>query len=175
MFLSYIIPVYNAAPFVANTIISLKDQTHKDFEIIAIDDGSDDDIQPLKEHFNDIRWITLDKRYGAAFCRNLGNIEALGDVIAVCDAGDFYLKNRGKNIAHFFEETENDLFYSDVQLNSPAGRPLGIQQAEAWDGNSKPPISHPTVAYKRPVPQYHEESLDTDLYEFFLFDCLKKV
>lgn len=180
MKISCVLPVYNTDYQLSETIETLVNQSYDQKEIIVIDDGSTDEIQPLKEYWakeKEINWITNPERKGAAFCRNLGNNEATGDVIAVCDAGDLYTQNRLSEIQKFFEkDPEADIFYSDVQINSTMKTPIGIQKAESWEGESKPPISHPTVAYRKKVTKdikYNEESFDTDFYEFFLIDAFR--
>jgi len=174
MKITYVLPFYNASAIIAQTIESILGQQHKDFDIIAIDDRSDDFIQPLKEHYKEIIWITLDKRSGAAYCRNKGNEMATGEVIACCDAGDIYLPARGSEIEKIFSSKQFDIVYSHVQVNSPSGHGLYTQEAVTWSDQLKPPISHPTVAYKKVVAEkikYHEGCLDTDFYEFFMYDA----
>ena len=215
------IPVYNGAAFLPTTIDSLFAQTHKDFEIIVVDDGSTDSAEKLKRHYirmsfgakphpekshcsvltslspfslsggplksnyseeqvsrcdTKIIWITNKDRHGAAYCRNIGNKMASGDIIAVCDAGDHYIPERGAVIEKMFHEKQCDIVYTAVQVSFPSGTAQFTQEAKEWDGKSKPGISHPTVAYLKKVAdyqQYHEESVDTDLYELFLLDVFK--
>jgi len=178
MKISCVLPIYNTDYQLSDTLNSLLNQDYDNKEIIVIDDGSTDEITPLKNYYlkEGVAWITMKNRSGAAFCRNYGNANSNGDVVAVCDAGDFYLPKRLSKIAQFFKESKKDIFYSDVQVNSPVNKPLYVQQATVWDGSSKPPISHPTVAYSREVAntlRYHEKSLDTDLYEFFMLDAYR--
>ena len=123
-----------------------------------------------------IKCINNRSRKGAAVCRNLGNHIAEGDIIAVCDAGDFYPEYRGNFINKFFKSNkEADIFYSDVLISDATGTPLGKQQATEFKGECKPPISHPTAAYKKKVNKikYLEGYLDTDLYEFFFINCFR--
>lgn len=174
MKISYVVPVYNCASNLAITIESILDQSVKPHQIIIIDDASTDDIAPLKEYYHNVIWISNRPRRGAAYCRNHGNAMCTGDVIAVCDAGDFYTKNRSKEISKFFEDKEKDLFYSAVQVNKPTGQPILTQKGIEWDGKGKPPISHTTVAYRNPPLKYHERSTETDLYEFFLHDNFRR-
>ena len=174
MNISYVIPTYNCSSNLAITIQSVLDQRIEHHQVIVVDDHSTDGPGFLRSHYqDDVIWITNSKRRGAAYSRNVGNEMATGDVIAVCDAGDFYPKNRSSELVKFFKNLDNDLFYSDVQINQPGGRPLFVQKAQPWDGKGKPPISHTTVAYRNSAPKYHEKSVETDLYEFFLYDCLK--
>jgi len=194
MKISYVLPVYNSAAFLTQTLESLFAQKHKDFEIIIIDDASTDYIEPLKVYYSDIKefsvkWITNKKRMGAAYCRNIGNKEATGDVIAVCDAGDIYLDNRGLQIEKFFtEHPDTDIVHTHVQVQNMFGKIYYVQEAMPFDGNGKPQISHPTVAYRKKVVisdnvniqnltfipiSYHEGSFDTDFYEFFLIDAVR--
>jgi len=119
MKISYVIPVYNAASCLADTVESLMTQKHQDFEIIIVDDASSDDVQFLKEFYklyDEIQWITLGERSGAATARNIGNEFACGDIIAVCDAGDVYLPSRGKELVKFFEANP------DIDLTNTCSR-----------------------------------------------------
>jgi len=182
--ISYVLPVLNSQATIAQCLKSLLKQEIPAHEIIIIDDGSTDyTVHIIKEMIKlderkVIRLIQNKERKGSAYSRNMANNEATGDVIAVCDA-DFYEPNRSKAISVFFEEfPEKSIFYSALECRD-ADNPQHIWRVDAfeWDFNSKCPISHPTVAYKKEVTneiEYHEESVDTDLYEFFLLDAHKK-
>jgi glycosyltransferase involved in cell wall biosynthesis len=200
--ISYVIPVYNCAAFLQETIDSILKQTYKDNEIIVIDDASTDDLFYLKAYYGDdndgdmgkITWITNEERKGSAYCRNIGNGIAKGDYIAVCDGGDICRENRSQVIVDYFKVNPDiDIMYTDVRVVNALGQVLFEQKATEWNGASKPPISHPTVAYKRHIilkdwypfwkkphikykkdyVKYHEGCLDTDFYEFFMIDCFR--
>jgi len=182
MKISYVLPVYNGQAMIAQCLRSLLAQSVTPHQIIVIDDCSTDFTQRIIKNidFGDIRvrYTKNKTRRGGAFCRNLGNSMATGKIIAVCDV-DYYLPIRGEAISEFFRQNKDkSVFYSALECRS-SKTPLdqwGVDAYE-WDFNSKCPISHPTVAYLKKVGRevkYHEDSLQTDFYEFFLLDAHKK-
>jgi|19_taG_2_1085344.scaffolds.fasta_scaffold15004_2 glycosyltransferase involved in cell wall biosynthesis len=180
MKISYVLPVFNSQSTINHCIKSLLNQENVPHEIIIINDKSDDNSGRIIDfHDNSlIRNFSNSERKGAAYCRNFGNSKATGDIIAVCDA-DIYEPTRGDAIINFFNEfPEKCVFYSALTcLSSRNPSEQWGQEAYEWDFNSKCPISHPTVAYKKEVSneiKYCEDSKDTDFYEFFLLDAHKK-
>jgi glycosyltransferase involved in cell wall biosynthesis len=96
-FVSIILPVYNAAPFVAATVASLLDQTHREFEIIAVDDGSTDNslvvLNDLARRDSRIRVFTK-ANGGSSSATNFGLAHAEGEFIARMDADDLSYRTR---------------------------------------------------------------------------------
>ncbi len=93
-FFSVIIPLYNKAKFIEETLQSVLDQDFLDFEIIIIDDGSTDDSVEIVEQFSDCR-ITLfkQKNTGVSIARNNGITAAKGTYMALIDADDYWYSN----------------------------------------------------------------------------------
>jgi glycosyltransferase involved in cell wall biosynthesis len=86
---SVIIPTYNRFELVQRAINSVLNQTYTDFEIIVINDCSDDIRYDELEKRNDIRYFKLTKRSGLpAIVRNFGIRQSLGDWIAFLDDDD---------------------------------------------------------------------------------------
>lgn len=83
--ISIIIPVYNHAEEVKKTIASLKAQAFRDFEIIAVNDGSTDNTPAVLKEFTDLRAINI-SHSGAAVARNAGAKEAQGEYLLFLDA-----------------------------------------------------------------------------------------
>ena len=96
-FVSVILPVYNAAPFVAATMASLLDQTHRNLEIIAVDDGSTDNslevLEGLAKGDSRIRVFTKPNG-GSSAASNFGLAHATGDFVARMDADDLAYRTR---------------------------------------------------------------------------------
>lgn len=96
MFLSFVVPVYNAAQYLPECLDSLLAQDISDYEIICVNDGSRDASpeilrQYAAEHGN-IRVINKENG-GVVSARNAGLSATQGDFIWFVDADDFLLPN----------------------------------------------------------------------------------
>jgi len=87
---SAIICVYNQ-PLVKDAIESVLAQTYPDYELIIIDDGSDDQTRKILSSFRDRARIFQQENQGIAQARNQGLSLAQGDLIAYLDADDLWL------------------------------------------------------------------------------------
>jgi teichuronic acid biosynthesis glycosyltransferase TuaG len=86
---SIIIPAYNAAPFLEETIQSLYNQTYINWEAIIVNDGSKDNTASLCDGFTDERVKTIHQaNSGVATARNNGLAHAKGEYVIFFDADD---------------------------------------------------------------------------------------
>ena len=82
MKISVVIPTYNRAEIVSRAIKSVQNQTLQPFEIIVIDDGSNDDTRrTIKEQFSHCRYHHQENQ-GVSSARNLGIQKAKSEWIA---------------------------------------------------------------------------------------------
>jgi glycosyltransferase involved in cell wall biosynthesis len=89
MLISVIIPLYNKEKYIHNTLKSVTDQTHKDLEIIVIDDGSTDNSANIVLKIPDKRIRYFKKNNGGVSqARNIGLSIADGDWLIFLDADD---------------------------------------------------------------------------------------
>ena len=67
---SVIVPVYNAAEFLAETLDTILNQTLEDIEVIAVNDGSADNSWEILEDYaaRDIRMHIIDQKNGGPIC-----------------------------------------------------------------------------------------------------------
>jgi glycosyltransferase involved in cell wall biosynthesis len=92
MFCSIIIPLYNKADFIAEAIQSVLDQSHQNFEVIVVDDGSIDDSAKRVRAIPDQRVKLIQQTNSGVSCaRNAGIEQANGDLVFFLDADDWYL------------------------------------------------------------------------------------
>jgi glycosyltransferase involved in cell wall biosynthesis len=90
---SIIIPTYNHAQYVVDAIQSVLNQVYDNYEIIVIDDGSQDNTRQVVAQFgNQVRYIWQENQ-GLSAARNTGLRAARGEIIGLLDADDLYDPN----------------------------------------------------------------------------------
>ncbi len=93
--ISVVIPVYNGAKTIKETIESVLEQTYQNFEIIAINDGSQDDTLAIIDSIQDQRIKVFSyPNAGLSASRNRGFARARGEFIAFLDADDLWAKDK---------------------------------------------------------------------------------
>ncbi|MEO8771301.1 MAG: glycosyltransferase [Ferruginibacter sp.] len=93
--ITVLMPVYNAAGYVADAIHSVLAQTFSDFELLIIDDGSTDDTAAIIQSFNDKRIVVINQEnQGVAGALNTGLKHARATFIARFDADDICFPQR---------------------------------------------------------------------------------
>lgn len=104
--ISVVMPVYNAAPYLAEAIQSILDQTFSDFELILIDDASTDTSYAIAQSFADprIRVLQNAQNRGIVFTRNRGLAELRGQFYAPFDADDVAMPTKLAKQVHFLRE-----------------------------------------------------------------------
>jgi glycosyltransferase involved in cell wall biosynthesis len=117
---SVLIPVYNTEKYIEETINSVLNQTHANFELIVVDDGSTDSTALLVEKFCKIDArvkLIRQKNQGVSAARNTGFNASKGDFIAYLDADDVW---RSKNLELWLQKFASDddfgVVHSDCQV-----------------------------------------------------------
>lgn len=96
IFVSIIMPVYNAVNYVEAAIKSIVEQSYTNFELILVDDGSSDGSEIIcKEHANHYANITYIRQENKGICgaRNVGIKIAKGVYVGFADHDDLYDRN----------------------------------------------------------------------------------
>ncbi len=117
---SVIIPAYNVAPYIGETLDSVLAQTFADYEVIVINDGSPDteDLEREIARFIDrINYLKQENR-GASAARNAGLRAARGEFVAFLDADDLWLPNYLDEQIRFLCERNCDLVCADAEVFS---------------------------------------------------------
>jgi glycosyltransferase involved in cell wall biosynthesis len=124
---SVTLPIYNAEPYLAECIESIKAQTFTDFEVIAVLDGCLDRSEKILMDLKDDRFVVVKKE------RNEGLVAALNYVIfnttapliARMDADDLMLPTRlEKQVAFMQQNPDVDVLGTWFDYTDPEGKPL---------------------------------------------------
>jgi len=116
--ISVIIPCYNSGEVIKHAIDSIFEQTYKDFEIIVVNDGSDDSetIQILENLSNDIKVINQSNK-GLSAARNTGAQNAKGKYILPLDCDDYLSPNFLEKMIDKIKVSENLAYvFSDIKM-----------------------------------------------------------
>ena len=129
--ISIVVPVYNAAPYIENTVQMVLQQTYQDFELILVDDCSTDNsvalLEELLEQRKDVRLrlVKKERNQGAAAARNTGLDMASGRYIAFLDADDVWLPHRLEAGLRFMEEKKAGFVFSAYEFGDEQARGTG--------------------------------------------------
>jgi glycosyltransferase involved in cell wall biosynthesis len=96
IFFSIIIPTYNRASLILETIESVFYQTYTNYEILVIDNFSTDNTKEVLRSLIEqkrIKYICNEKNYERAYSRNVGLKNASGDFVTLLDSDDFLYEN----------------------------------------------------------------------------------
>lgn len=146
MKISVIIPAYNCAEFIGDTIYSLKAQTLKDFEVIIVNDGSTDNtleiLNEFKEKDERIRVITV-KNGGPSKARNIGIDEAQGEYLYFMDSDDTIADNM---FSELYEAAEK--YDLDEVTYAPFMDDISKKQHYVTELNHEPFIAHKQTEFR---------------------------
>ncbi len=126
-------PVRNAGNFLVQAIESIRSQTHQNWELLCVDDGSTDISPLLLKSFakfdKRIRIITNRKNRGISYSLNRGIRQAQGAYVARMDADDISLPQRFKEQLAFLE-AHNDIVACGGQalMIDPVGRAFAYKR-----------------------------------------------
>jgi glycosyltransferase involved in cell wall biosynthesis len=134
MKVSVVIPVHNGEKYLAQAIESVLAQTHRDLELIVVDDGSTDRTADIIERFarrdRRIRPFSQENR-GVAEAANLGLREARGEWVARLDADDLFVPRKLGIQLSFLDCNPDVRIVGSLGYSiNHAGRMLGLVGAE---------------------------------------------
>ena len=131
---SIIMPTYNRASIIMESISSILEQSFKDFELIIIDDGSVDNTQQLiMEKMSSqikkriVKFYRLEKNTGASHARNIGLEKSRGEWICYVDSDNTIDKEFLQIFANAIEKEPADCYYAQF-----------IYKSDGREGPSKP-------------------------------------
>ncbi len=116
-FFSVVIPSYNRSELLVRAVLSVLNQTFKNFEIIIIDDGSDDDTQKkMASYINDQVRYFYQKNSGVSASRNLGVSHARASWICFLDSDDEWHEVKLKEHFDFISKNPSYLWHCTREI-----------------------------------------------------------
>ena len=134
---SAIIPVFNAARTIGAALESIQAQTFRDFEIIAVDDGSTDAGLDVLASFRATVKLLRQPNQGPSAARNYGVRESSGEYLAFLDADDRWRPTMLERLVAVLDlHRDASMAYCDVAVIDSEGRPLMTALAGERDAPS---------------------------------------
>jgi glycosyltransferase involved in cell wall biosynthesis/Tfp pilus assembly protein PilF len=117
-FFSICVPTYNRAEFIGQTLASAFNQTHQNFEIVVVDDGSTDGTAGIMKRITDPRVRFIIKEHsGGPETRNRCLAEARGEFLVWLDSDDLLLPDTlARYAAALCEHPHVDVLYGNLQV-----------------------------------------------------------
>lgn len=130
---SIVIPAYNAAAFLGETLTSVLASDYRDFEVIVVNDGSKDETVEVAANFGSRVRVISQKNAGMSASRNKGIEESDSEFIALLDSDDIWHPEKIKwQVAAF--DAHPDHAYCFTEFRSWTGGPSSEFLAEYRSG-----------------------------------------
>ena len=176
---SVILPVYNAEKFLYEAIDSIVNQTHKNLQIIVINDGSSDKSLNIINSFIDDRITVINRdNKGLIYSLNEGLNIANGNYIARMDADDISANNRIEKQLSFLKKNKKvGVVGSYAKIINKEGRMIALRKPARFNFMLKAtcflgaPFIHPAVMFNKSVLgdnlYYSDEYIHGEDYELW--------
>lgn len=126
---SVIMPAYNSARYIAESIESVLAQTYRNLELLIVDDGSSDNTGSIAMHYAAadprIKVIRLLDNNGPGVARNVAILRSRGRWIAFCDSDDRWLPNKLEKQINLMVNKGVTMCYSSYYTCNERGEPTG--------------------------------------------------
>lgn len=142
---SIIMPSWNTAKFIAESIQCVIDQTYTNWELLIVDDCSTDNSDDIVKPFlidKRIKYFKNENNSGAALSRNKAMREAQGEWIAFLDSDDLWMPEKLEKQIKFMKDYGYVLSYHEYEKIDEEDNPLNIY------------VSGPDVVNKRKMYNY---------------------
>ncbi len=159
MLVSVIMPTYNCADYIEESIQSVLAQTMKDWEIRIVDDCSTDHtldvLNPYLEKYPNIHYSCLEKNGGPAAARTEAMRQAEGKYFAFLDSDDLWKPDKLEKQIAFMEKTGAKMSCTAYEQMDSDGNPLHVRVTPPAKVNYRTcirlsnPIGNLTVMYDR--------------------------
>ncbi|MEM7099125.1 MAG: glycosyltransferase family 2 protein [Pseudomonadota bacterium] len=159
---SIVMPIYRVERFIAQAIGSVLEQTYDHFELILVDDGSDDASMDIARSFDDPRIrVIRQANAGLAAARNTGIAASKGEFVALLDSDDYWHAQKlTRHVEHLQQEPMVGVSFAGSVLVTEDGEASGVAQRPQLTG-----ITSATLLCRNPIgngsaPVFRREVLE---------------
>ena len=176
---SIIMPVFNAAPYLKEAVDSVMNQSFRDFELIILDDASQDDSSKILDTYSDPRVVrfTSEQNIGLANILNVGIEMSRGEYIARMDADDISLPTRLQAEVNYLDSHPKiDLVSCGMQQFGLADRKMSYKESfwlVCYNAFFFSPILHASSMWRKKCFEnnglnYRQERVPSEDYDLWV-------
>ena len=176
-----ILPNYNSSEFIELTIDSVIGQTQKNWNLIIVDDCSDEKTKKILNKYSqnkNIQIVFLDKNKGAAFCRNHALELSKSEYVAFLDSDDVWFPDKLTKQINFMKKNNYDFTYTNYtpykgEENIDISNQNSIQPREKYNFDSfikDTSIATSTMMIKGELARKYKFT-DTKICEDYFYKC----
>jgi len=133
-------PTYNRSNTIERAVSSIKKQTYSDWELIVVDDASEDNtesiIEKISSQYDRIQYIKNGKNSGPAYSRNVGIKYSQGEYIAFLDSDDEWYDYHLEECINLLKNT-NYKICSALWIEENKNLCIDISKSEWFDHSAK--------------------------------------
>jgi GT2 family glycosyltransferase len=130
---SVVIPAWKAETHIAATLRTVGKQSHADWEVLVVEDGSADGTRRIVSDFaadfprHRIRYLRHDRSLGPSAARNTAFAESRGEFVALLDADDLWLTDHLAESVDWLRQERSDIVYSTMIMSDySSGMPFAV-------------------------------------------------
>ena len=137
--ISVIVPVYNVEAYLHRCIDSILNQSYKDFELILVDDGSEDHSGEICDEYGKYENVKVihQTNHGVSAARNAGLEQSRGEYILFVDADDWLAEDALEKMIHaFYDESIDMVICSSYTAMEKEDHSFEYIDGITWDYNA---------------------------------------
>lgn len=117
---SVIMPAYNSSRFIRESVLSVLNQTYKNFELLIVDDSSSDEtltiIKEIENSDKRVKGFSIPHAGRPSVPRNFAIKKSSGELIAFIDSDDLWVPDKLETQVEFFQERKNPVFIYSISV-----------------------------------------------------------
>ena len=156
MKVSVVIPAFNHEEFVTEAIVSLYDQSHRDMELVVVDDCSPDgtyerlaglfELSWMRDRFTDVKLLRNAENLGAALTINFGVENTSADIVCIMNSDDIFDSERISKMSALISE-DNQLIFSGIECIDQHSMPIHSDEARTFERINDRSVEYPFISH----------------------------
>lgn len=151
---SVIVPIYRVAKYLPKCIESIRQQDHRNIEMILVDDGSDDESGRIADEYagkDDRIAVIHQANGGVSAARNAGLDKAIGEYVCFVDGDDYVMADYVSYLLQIALENDADISLTTAMFSNFSGAQTNDDSVQIYDAKKATELM---LCYRFPIGCY---------------------